>query len=231
MPRRPIIAIPSRFAAQTSALRYAAVVTARALADAVLRAGAEPFLVHPGDAAEAASRLWLADGVLLPGGGDLAPATYGEGVAHDTVYDVDDAQDAFDLAVARHALETGLPLLAICRGLQVVNVALGGRLRQHMESAHRHLVHPVAVRPGSLLAEVTGAGKVEASCFHHQCVSVPGAGLVATAHAADGTAEAYELADPRGWFLGVQWHPEDTAGEDPANQRLFDALTHAAARR
>ncbi|GLW98670.1 gamma-glutamyl-gamma-aminobutyrate hydrolase family protein [Microtetraspora sp. NBRC 16547] len=235
--RRPIIAIPSRFAATTSALRYSAVVTARALADAVYRAGGEPFLMHPVGADEAGDRLAAVDGLLLPGGGDLAPSAYGDATAHESVYDVDAEQDAFDLAAARHALHTGLPTLAICRGLQVVNVALGGRLQQHMEPDHRHLVHPVRVRPGSLLAQVTGTEKVESSCYHHQCASSLGHGLVATAHAEDGTVEAAELAarpstgafERAGWFLGVQWHPEDTAATDPVNQRIFDGLVAAAA--
>lgn len=225
---RPVIAIPCRFAATTSALRYAAVVTARALADAVYRAGGEPFMMHPAGADEAPRRLAIADGVLLPGGGDLAPSTYGEARAHTSVYDVDAEQDAFDLAVARHALAARLPLLAICRGMQVVNVARGGRLLQHMEPDHRNVVHPVAVRPGSLLERVTGTGKISASCYHHQCVTELGTGLVATAHAADGTVEALELADPAGWFLAIQWHPEDTAPTDPANHSLFAALITAA---
>ncbi|MEU8248088.1 gamma-glutamyl-gamma-aminobutyrate hydrolase family protein [Nonomuraea sp. NPDC048916] len=229
--RRPIIAIPSRFAATTSALRYAAVVTARALADAVYRAGGEPFLMHP-VGPDAAARLAVADGLLLPGGGDLAPSSYGESREHESVYDVDAEQDAFDFAAARHALDTGLPTLAICRGLQVVNVVLGGRLRQHMEPDHRHVVHQVRVRRGSLLAQVVGGEKIEASCYHHQCASSLGAGLVATAYAEDGTVEAAEPAAPAGggWLLGVQWHPEDTAATDPANQRLFDALVTAARR-
>ncbi|MER7211105.1 gamma-glutamyl-gamma-aminobutyrate hydrolase family protein [Streptosporangium sp. NPDC001559] len=228
MSRRPLIAIPSRFAATTSALRYEAVVTARALADAVYRAGGEPFLMHPVDAERAAERLAVADGLLLPGGGDLAPQSYGEAVAHETVYDVDAEQDAFDLAAAEYALTTGLPTLAICRGLQVVNVLRGGRLRQHMEADHRHMVHPVTVRPGSLLAGITGESRISASCYHHQCASGLGEGLVAVAHAVDGTVEAAELPDAAGWFLGVQWHPEDTAAKDPANQCLFDALVTAS---
>lgn len=223
---RPIVAIPSRFAESTSALRYRAVVTARALADAVYRAGGEPFLMHPVDAAGAGARLGIAHGLLLPGGGDLAPAAYGESRAHDSVYDVDPEQDAFDLAAARHALATGMPMLAICRGLHVVNVALGGRLCQHMEPDHRHRVHPVRVRPGSALARVTGAERIEASCYHHQCVIALGDGLVAAAYAADGTVEAVERPGP--WFLGVQWHPEDTAPADPVNRRLFDAFVDAA---
>ncbi|GAA1401302.1 gamma-glutamyl-gamma-aminobutyrate hydrolase family protein [Kitasatospora putterlickiae] len=238
--RRPLIAIPARFSATTSALRYAAEVNARALIESVWRAGGEPATIHPyapggtADPAEVAARLDRFDGVLLPGGGDLAPHRYGHADAHESVYDVDDAQDGFDLEVARRALRTGLPLLAICRGLQVVNVALGGTLHQDMGGAdreHRHLVHPVSVRPGSTVAVALGAERVEASCYHHQRVDRPGAGAEVTAEAADGTPEALELPGAAGWFAAVQWHPEDTADRDPANQGLFDALVRAAGRR
>lgn len=229
---RPLIAIPARFCATTSALRYAAEVNARALIEAVWRAGGEPVSIHPADA-EVAARLARFDGVLLPGGGDLAPHRYGAGDTHDTVYDVDDLQDAFDLELARTALDLGLPLLAICRGLQVVNVALGGTLHQDMggpEHEHRHMVHPVAVQPGTVLEQAADAQKVEASCYHHQRVDRPGTGLAVTARAADGTVEGLELPDARGWFTAVQWHPEDTAHEDTAQQGLFDALVRAAGR-
>ncbi|MFF0741588.1 gamma-glutamyl-gamma-aminobutyrate hydrolase family protein [Streptomyces sp. NPDC004111] len=236
---RPLLAVPNRFAASTSALRYAAEVTARALVEAVWRAGGEPFMLHPhapggiADPAEVAARLARCAGVLLPGGGDLATHRYGAADTHRSVYDVDDEQDGFDLAVARAALDAGLPLLAVCRGLQVVNVVLGGTLEQDMggpEHEHRHLVHPVTFAPGSTVARATGAPKAEASCYHHQRVDVLGAGLRVTAHAADGTPEALELPTARGWFLAVQWHPEDTAATDPAQQGLFDALVRAAAR-
>ncbi|MEU6913361.1 gamma-glutamyl-gamma-aminobutyrate hydrolase family protein [Streptomyces olindensis] len=229
---RPLIAIPARFSATTSALRYAAEVTARALAEAVWRAGGEPAGIHPADTGTAA-RLTRFDGVLLPGGGDLAPARYGAATTHDTVYDVDTLQDTFDLDVARHALESGLPLLAICRGLQVVNVALGGTLEQDMggpDHEHRHLVHPVTLEPGSVVARATGVEKTDASCYHHQRVDRLGAGLRVTARAADDTIEALELPGADGWFTAVQWHPEDTAHTDPAQQGLFDALVRAAAR-
>ncbi|WP_258053116.1 gamma-glutamyl-gamma-aminobutyrate hydrolase family protein [Streptomyces sp. Ru73] len=236
---RPLIALPQRFSATTSALRYEAVVTARALADAVLRAGGEPFMMHPHapegqvDEAEVAARLARCDGVLLPGGGDLTPRLYeGAGAAvHESVYDVDAEQDAFDLAVARHALARGLPTLAVCRGLQVVNVALGGTLRQDMggpDREHRHVVHPVRLTPGSAVARATGTERVDASCYHHQCVDRLGDGLVITGRAADGTIEALELPDARAWFTAVQWHPEDTAPKDPPQQGLFDALVSQA---
>ncbi|MFF4569332.1 gamma-glutamyl-gamma-aminobutyrate hydrolase family protein [Streptomyces sp. NPDC001410] len=230
MTHRPLIAVPARFSATTSALRYAAEVNARALIEAVWRAGGEPASIHPAES-DVAARLARFDGVLLPGGGDLAPHRYGAATTHDSVYDVDELQDAFDLQVARHALDLGLPLLAVCRGLQVVNVALGGSLEQDMggpEHEHRHLVHPVRIRRGTLLEEATGAEKADASCYHHQRVDRPGQGLTVTATAADGTVEGLELPGAQGWFTAVQWHPEDTAHEDPAQQGLFDALVSAA---
>ncbi|MFD9983235.1 gamma-glutamyl-gamma-aminobutyrate hydrolase family protein [Streptomyces massasporeus] len=229
---RPLIAVPARFSATTSALRYAAEVNARALIEAVWRAGGEPASIHPAQTGTA-DRLARFDGVLLPGGGDLAPSRYGATSTHDTVYDVDPLQDTFDLDVARHALESGMPLLAVCRGLQVVNVALGGTLEQDMggpEREHRHLVHPVTLEPGSLVARAAQAEKADASCYHHQRVDRPGRGLRVTARAADGTVEALELPGAAGWFTAVQWHPEDTAHEDPAQQGLFDALVRAATR-
>ncbi|MEW2080425.1 gamma-glutamyl-gamma-aminobutyrate hydrolase family protein [Streptomyces sp. NPDC005283] len=232
---RPLIALPARFADSTSALRYAAEVNARALVEAVWRAGGEPVTIHPyapegiADPAGVAARLARFDGLLLPGGGDLAPHRYGARGRHDSVYDVDDEQDGFDLEVARQALRSGLPLLAVCRGLQVVNTVLGGTLHQDMGGReHRDTVHPVAIRPGSRIARITGAEKTEASCWHHQCVDRLGDGLRIAATAADGTPEAVELTGAQGWFAAVQWHPEDTAHEDPAQQRLFDALVRAA---
>jgi len=277
---RPLVAIPARFAARASALRFGAEVAARALVEAVYRAGGEPWVLHP-DMSDVESRLSRCDALLLPGGGDLAPHRYGA-AAHSSVYDVDDSQDAFDLAAARHALGRGLPTLAVCRGLHVVNVVLGGTLRQDMGGPHRHVVHPVALRAGSVLASLCPTDKVEASCFHHQCVDRLAEGLEAVAWATDGTIEAVELGaaasgprfpsydrgpttpgrratptdrshgshpeegggrppaprdpaysepptEPRrsrggcGWFVAVQWHPEDNP-----DQWLFDAFVDAA---
>lgn len=234
---RPLIAIPARFSAATSALRHAAEVNARALVEAVWRAGGEPVTLHPYapgghcDPADTADRLARFDGVLLPGGGDLAPHRYGAALTHETVYDVDDEQDAFDLEAARQARALGLPLLAICRGLHVVNTALGGTLHQDMGGPgrdHRHVRHPVRLTPGSLAAAVAGSDRVEASCYHHQHVDRLGEGLAVTARAADGTVEAVEALAAGAWFLAVQWHPEDTAARDETQQGLFDALVRAA---
>lgn len=234
--RRPLIAIPARFSASASALRYQADVAARALVEAVYAAGGEPLVIHPSapgagiDEDEARRRLWFADGVLLPGGGDLAAHWSGQ-QPHETQYDVDEEQDAFDLAVARTALEHGVPLLAICRGNQVVNVALGGDLIQDLgERTHRHVVQPIEVTEGSALAGIVGT-RPTISCYHHQGIGRLGAGLRSVALAGDGVIEALELQGSASWFLGVQWHPEDTAATDPVQAGLFEALVAAAGQR
>lgn len=230
MASRPLIAIPARFSASASALRYRAIVTARAIAEAVFAAGGEPITVLPAEVdgpEDVQDRLNWADGVLLPGGGDLSPQQYGEQIASEHVYDVDDLQDEFDIAVARWALARAVPLLAICRGMQVVNVAMGGSLEQHMGAPHRNLQHPVSVAASSRLAEIVGP-EVIGSCFHHQQVKTLGAGLEVVAQDRAGGVEALAMPAAPGFFVAVQWHPEDTVSEDPAQQRLFRALVEAA---
>lgn len=242
MPRRPLIAIPARFSASASALRYRAEVTARALAEAVFDAGGEPLAMHPHGPGgcnyddDVAVRLAFAAAVLLPGGGDLDPRWSGQ-QPDSTQYDVDAEQDAFDLAVARVALRSGRPLLAICRGLQVVNVALGGDLVQDMSADgedHRQRRHDVTIPAGSLAAEaIGGLGSADVvlpvSCYHHQCLGRLAAGLRVVARAADGVAETVEMPGRCGWFLGIQWHPEDLAAQDPRNGAIFKAFVAAAA--
>lgn len=213
--RRPLIAIPARFSASASALRYRAEVAASALLEAVFAAGGEPVVIHPAPASddEVRSRLAFADGVLLPGGGDLSAHWYG-GRPHISLYDVDEVQDAFDLAVARVTLAAGVPLLSICRGTQVVNVARGGDLIQDMPVAHRNLLHEVNGRT--------------VSCYHHQALGTLGTDLEVTARAADGTIEAVGLAGYSGWYRGVQWHPEDTSATDRGQFQVFRDLVHAS---
>ena len=243
--RRPLIAIPGRFSQNATALRYEAVVLARAICDAVYRAGGEPVMVHPwapgGEITDdgVAARLAFADGVLLPGGGDLMPHWYGQ-EGHPSLYGMDIEQDAFDLAVARVALAQRIPLLSICRGTQVVNVALGGTLVQDMASLpddrvnHREHVHTVTVdknlSPATLLDSSQPDGTLEVSCYHHQCIDTLGAGLQVCARAEDGTVEAICLEGDGGWFVGVQWHPEDMADRDH-HAALFAAHVAAAATR
>lgn len=207
--------------------------------DAVRRAGGVPLLLPPG---ETAFDVWLdiADGIVLAGGGDLDPDRYG-GNHHEEIYMVDEERDRSELELARRALELGLPTLAICRGTQVVNVVLGGTLHEHLpdvvgeEVKHRRpprepTPHPVRILGGSLLASIVGRDEIEGQSWHHQSIKEMPPRLYPVAHAPDGVVEAVEMRD-HPWFLGVQWHPELSAARDPAQQRIFDALVAAAARR
>ena len=202
---------------------------------AVERAGAVPVLIPPVPR-HAARYLALVDGIVLAGGGDIDPAHY-RGAAHEALYSVDAARDALELELARRIVERRQPTLAICRGLQVLNVALGGTLIEHLPAVvgedvlHRApprepTPHAVAVTPGSRLAAIAGATECAPMSWHHQAIRTLAPGLEAVARAPDGTIEAVEMrAHP--WLIAVQWHPELTAAQDPAQQRLFDALVHA----
>ena len=132
---------------------------------------------------------------------------------------------------ARVALDDHLPLLAICRGTQIVNVALGGDLVQDMDDTvgnHRNRVHDLDVDETSPLGEIVGR-RTAISCYHHQCIATLGAGLTPAAYSADGVIEAVTLQDHEGWYLGVQWHPEDSAATDPVQAEVFRHFVAAAA--
>jgi len=232
---RPLIAVPARFTARASAIRFRGEVLPRALLEAVYAAGGEPLSVHPsapGGVArvpEVSARLRFCDGLLLPGGGDLDPQAWG-GTMHAEVYDVDAEQDAFDLAAATWAFDEGKPLLAICRGTQVLNVARGGTLVAHMDEPHRGVMTDVQVSTGSRLADLLGAQELTVSCYHHQEISDLGKDLTASALSTPGgTVEAIEATDQR-WAVGVQWHPEDSAEQDPLQRTLLEAHVEAATR-
>lgn len=206
---------------------------------AVQRAGAVPVLIPP--LPEHAQRyLELVDGVILAGGGDLDPAHYG-GKAHETQYGTDAQRDGLELELARRIVKRGQPTLAICRGMQVLNVALGGTLIEHLpvevgeDVLHRKpprepTPHAVSIKPDSRLAAIAGATEFAPMSWHHQAIRVAAPGLEVVASAPDGTIEAVE-SSKHPWLIGVQWHPELTAEREPAQQRLFDALVVAAHRR
>jgi len=182
-----------------------------------------------------------ADGLCLIGGGDLDPATYGQ-VPHAMTYGFNAKRDEIELSLARYALDNGIPLLAICRGCQVVNVACGGTLHQHLgdlpgvdEDSHgrpHDLVvgmHPVIAEPGSrVAAAIGGLEALRCTSAHHQCVDRVGAGLQVTGRSPDGCIEALETAAGGSFALAVQWHPEITTAEDPQQQGLFDRFVTAA---
>jgi putative glutamine amidotransferase len=179
-------------------------------------------------------------GLLLTGGGDIEPGRYGQ-TPHATVYDVSSERDALELWATREALARRRPVLAICRGLQVLNVALGGTLVQDIPDevgrtiAHsqptprQQATHTVKVDHGSRLADILGAVEVEVNSFHHQAVKDLGTGLRTVATAPDGVVEGLELPDAEPLVVGVQWHPEELVAHDDAARNLFAALVRAAA--
>jgi putative glutamine amidotransferase len=204
--------------------------------DAIRRAGGHPVLLLPGETAGPSELLKHVDALVLVGGGDLAPGRYG-GTEDATVYGVEPDRDELELALLRAADRSEVPTLAICRGMQAMNVAFGGTLIAHLPdrpgtiehgapSGEDHRRHSVKAAPDSLLAVASGADVLDCSTHHHQGVDVLGEGLVATGWTDDGLVEAIERT--RGWMLGVQWHPEDTADRDPAQQALFDGLVRRA---
>ncbi|CAL9386480.1 gamma-glutamyl-gamma-aminobutyrate hydrolase family protein [Streptomyces sp. enrichment culture] len=200
----------------------------------VQRAGARAVLLPPDEDPEAAAGLvGCLDALVTAGGPDVGPERYG--AARDPrTGPAYPERDDWELALTRQALHRRVPLLAVCRGMQLLNVALGGTLVQHLPATDTHRgatgvfgTHEVCPAPGTLLAKVLDDEEaVTVPTYHHQAVDVLGEGLVASAHAADGTVEALELPDSPGFVLGVQWHPE--AGED---LRLMRALVDAAAAR
>jgi putative glutamine amidotransferase len=206
--------------------------------DAVRAAGGTAVILPPGEARP--ERLLEAlDGLILSGGGDLDPGAY-RGATHQTVYMVDGERDEFEMALARAALKCPrLPLLFICRGLQVLNVVCGGTLHAHIPDRYGDRVahrlpprlpsrHSVQIETRSALGSILGVGAAQACSWHHQSIDVLGADLCPTAWAEDGVVEAVEhTVHP--WCIAVQWHPEMQAGEDP-HARLFEALVVRAAR-
>lgn len=212
-------------------LRRSGSVAAEQVLECVYRAGGEPVIVYHGDPAELPARMRVFDAVVLPGGNDVDPARYGEARRHPETRNVDPLQDSADIAAVRGCLAAGTPLLAICRGMQVLNVACGGSLVQHLGPSdidHLDVFHDVELTEGSLVAGVMGATSVSVSSYHHQAVDRLGTRLTAVGRAADGCVEALERDSAP--VLAVQWHPEDNAAAAPRQQALFDWVVDRARR-
>lgn len=209
--------------------------------DAVAAAGGAPFLIPIGLDREALDRLYgLVDGILLPGGDDVSPRWYGQ-QPHPSLGEVSEARDSLELDVARRALQDGLPLLGICRGIQVLAVAAGGSLWQDVPSEYEaalshdvrehgrdHLCHEIRVEPASRLVGAIGSTTATVNSFHHQAVrDVPG-GFWVTARAGDGIIEAIESRNDQ-FAMGVQCHPEGMwRTTAPEFAGLFKAFVEAA---
>jgi len=205
------------------------------------QAGGLPMVVPPLDGESAAQILERVDGLVLTGGSDVDPALYSES-AHPKLGAVFRGRDEFEIALCREALRRDLPILAICRGHQVLNVATGGTLFQDIpsqvsgavdhdpETERWERAHDVQVLPGTRLREILGRDEVGVNSFHHQAVKDLGRGLVVSARAADGVIEGIEAPDRR-FALGVQWHPESFWREPEGFRPLFDALVREASSR
>lgn len=212
--------------------------------DAVRLAGCQPLVVPGADAAEMEALLDLADGVLLTGSpSNVHPSHFGEEVL-DPSLPLDPARDAFTLAFIPRVLERGIPLFAICRGLQESNVALGGSLHQAVQEVPGKLdhlprreagasaeevygeAHPVAVQPGGVLERVLGSADIIVNSVHNQGVNRLAAGLRVEALAPDGQIEAFSV-EGAGFNLCVQWHPEWKAEHNPVSRKLFRAFGEA----
>ena len=207
-----------------------------AYVDAVRRAGGVPVLLPPGEA-HPEELLRAVDGIVFGGGGDLDPRLFG-GEPHPANYALCPERDAFELALLEVALHRRVPVLAICRGLQLVNVLRGGSLHLHLPepgpggirhraSQEEPCEHPVDLEAGSELEAILGGRRLTVASWHHQAVDRPGAGLEVRAEAPDGTVESLALrGQPQ--LLAVQWHPELQATPGAPQLRLFEALVRRA---
>ncbi|HEX2441896.1 MAG TPA: gamma-glutamyl-gamma-aminobutyrate hydrolase family protein [Methylomirabilota bacterium] len=211
---------------------------------AVQEAGGIPLLLTPHFTPEVQAALWQRlDGLILTGGGDIEPERFGE-ARHPAVDDVSPARDDLEIGLTQRALSDDVPLFAICRGIQVLNVALGGTLVQdipsewpnalvHSQKAPRHEpTHAVKVMgEGTRLGRVLGTLEVDVNSMHHQAIKQLGEGLREVAWAPDGIVEGVEMPGEHRFVLGVQWHPEELVGHDQAARNLFAAIVEAARRR
>lgn len=203
---------------------------------AVRRAGGMPVLVPPGESnwRQMIERL---DALVLTGGGDIAPSQYGGG-EHEMIYNIDKQRDSFELALGAYVSEFPLPTLAICRGMQIINVANGGSLYLHLPDEYGDVVphrvpprnpvtHSVSLEQDSMLAQYIGSTQFDCQSWHHQSVDQMAEGFVPVGFAPDGCIEAMESAE-KPWLKLVQWHPELSAATDPLQQGLFDHLIEQA---
>jgi putative glutamine amidotransferase len=202
-----------------------------ALTSSVITAGGVPVLLPVVPAEHAAVQLRGLDGLVLAGGQDVDPASYGRSPAGEGAW-VHRGRDEHELALLAAARTTGLPVLGVCRGLQLANVAFGGDLIEHVDGHDAGArfaldLHAVQVEDGTLLARATGGGELAVNSLHHQIVGTLAAGLRASASAADGLPEAAEAREGP-WLVAVQWHPE-LMGAVPGGQDLFDALVRESA--
>jgi putative glutamine amidotransferase len=227
MPFTPIVLVT----ATTESIRgRSRVLVNEAYTSALVAAGLIPLVLPPIDPALAAASLTDVAGLVLTGGEDIDPRRFGQ-EPHPATGEAHEARDACEIALARTARERRIPTLALCRGAQIVSVALGGTLIQDIPAQHPRgvdRVHAVEIDADSRLAAILGDRTITANSSHHQSIDRPGAGLRIVGRSPDGIVEAAESGDPAWWMLAVQWHPEDlTETDEDWDRRLFGAFADA----
>jgi putative glutamine amidotransferase len=246
--KRPIIGVPTQTLQSlggVSAEIPASWVMSQRYVLTLTNAGAIPWLIPLVDDETLRGVYDALDGVFLPGGADIDPVSYGT-APHPLCDKTDRERDRVELALARWAMAEGKPVLGVCRGMQLINLAAGGTLYQdiadQMPNAIKHdyfpfsgqnftrdyLAHEVSVAEGTRLANIFGAGTLEVNSMHHQGVRDIGSGLVVSATAPDGLVEGLESEDAR-YVVGVQWHPEALTDSQLAARHLFDEFVQVAA--
>jgi len=246
MRRRPVIGIATQTLEAVPGELPACWIMGQRYVNVLRSVGAVPWLIPllPDDLGTIREIYDRLDGVFLTGGVDVDPSRYGEAKLA-TCGRTDPPRDEVEIQLVRWALADRKPILAVCRGIQVVNVALGGSLFQDVASqvpaALKHdyfptktnpardaLVHPIEVQRGTVMADLVGGGPLPVNSMHHQAIKALAPGLVPSAFAPDGLIEGVEGA-PGQYLVGVQWHPEELADRDPVMRRLFSSfITNAA---
>jgi putative glutamine amidotransferase len=223
----PLVVIVGRQSLDAQGVRGKPFAAGEAYFRSVERAGGIPLMLPPipGLLDDVPSLLERVDAVVFHGGGDIDPRRYGQEATEESLYGIVAEHDAMELAMVAAAIEADKPVLAICRGLQILNVALGGTLVQDIGSEDHWLRYTtVELDAGSRIAKAMGTETPErCHCVHHQALDRLGDGLRVVGRHAGGLVHAVELDDAR-WIVGTQWHPEDSAAEDPQQQGLFDEL-------
>ena len=199
------------------------------------RAGARVRWISIRDTDKAIETMLRCDGLLLTGGGDIDPKYYGQ-PRHEKCGEPNPLRDTAELAMLKAFLPTGKPIFGICRGEQILNVALGGTMLQDISEMQKvshsgfkkraQCVHTVTIREGTLLHDIAGTAALPVNSMHHQAADLPGEGLLVSARSEDGFVEALELPD-HPFCLGLQWHPEHLSAHDKLQQSFFDAFVEA----
>jgi len=228
----PRIGVTGMWSNKVHGMRFHGNAVAVQVLRSVVRAGGEPLTLFAESALAPADRVRQFDGILIPGGADLLPSTYGA-EPHELTQPADYAgQDEFEASILRAAVDAGIPVLAICRGFQLFNAISGGTLNQHIgdeSNPHRNSLHAVRVEPSSRLHSILKADEITVSSYHHQAVDVVGPDLTVVATAPDGVVEGLEHASAP--LVAIQWHPEDDAETNPQQQAIFDWLINEARER